>query len=274
MLQLPLFDKFAWRGYSCPRNARSGTRQSVGLWPRSPFILLALLTTLTPCAAGQRQGLGQRVAHAAPVRSAIPRFSLPTGNFTFAPGARRSAGFRRLSPYTSLPFPFFGDSFSPDDIYSTGYPIASQPPVILLQAASAMGVPMDYSNQPDDNREPPAPQPLMIELQNGRYVRVSGPAADGEALPLAPAPVIAASSPAADLPPVVLVFRDGRSEKVRDYAISGGILYARGNFYTDGYWNKKIELSTLNLAQTLQANKNHGVRFVLPSSPNEVITRP
>jgi len=153
----------------------------------------------------------------------------------------------------------------------------------------------------ENDREPPSYQPLMIELQGGRYVRVKDAAIDGEALPLnfgsqnllqsqsapkasqpAPsnlgqsnrAPLIATGTRAPDLPPAVLIFHDGRSEEVRDYTIADGILYARGDFYTDGYWNKKIDLTTLDLAQTLQANASRSVKFVLPSSPNEVITRP
>jgi len=77
-----------------------------------------------------------------------------------------------------------------------------------------------------------------------------------------------------DLPPALLVFRDGHSEEVRDYTIADGILYASGDYYTDGYWNKKIDLSTVNVARTLGANAVRNVKFVLPSSPNEVITRP
>ena len=77
-----------------------------------------------------------------------------------------------------------------------------------------------------------------------------------------------------ELAPVLLVFRDGHSEEVRDYTIAEGILYATGNYYTDGYWNKKIALSTLNVAQTLEANATRNVKFVLPESSNEVITRP
>jgi hypothetical protein len=249
---------------------------------------------------------------------------LPNGSFAFRQNAHPFSRFRQsspfASPYTSLPFPFFGDSFNPDDIYSTGYPVASQPPVFLLQAASALaGSPDSMSRNwapdmgPDNSRE--SAQPLMIELQNGRYVRVNNTAADGDAheLTLAPenaqpgnnqtddarpnnaqpaksthrnstrlatpnsttpSPTIASASPMHDLPPAVLVFRDGHSEEVRDYTIADGILYARGDYYTDGYWNKKIELSSLNLAQTLQGNTTRNVKFVLPSSPNEVITRP
>jgi hypothetical protein len=219
---------------------------------------------------------------------------LPTGSLALARNQRPSA-FRRsspyASPYTSLPFPFFGDSFDPDNIYSTGYPVASQPPAFLLQAMRGMAGPAaDPGMSPFNNRDSSSSQPLVIELQNGRYVRVKSTAANGEALPLtlAPGPTqsaklsrsqpiqpsAAAVSPPHDLPSAILIFRDGHSEEVRDYAIADGILYARGDYYTDGYWNKKIALSTLNVAQTLEVNSTRNVKFVLPSSPNEVITRP
>jgi hypothetical protein len=152
---------------------------------------------------------------------------------------------------------------------------------------------VDYLGRPENDRGSPSPQPLVIELQNGRYVRVNSTAANGEALSFAPdrqhpeqnppatrnpatsqPPMIAAASPPPDLPPALLVFRDGHSEEVRDYTIADGILYARGDYYTDGYWNRKIELSTLNLTQTLEANTTRNIKFVLPNSPNEVITRP
>ncbi|MGA8500210.1 MAG: hypothetical protein WB683_01555 [Candidatus Sulfotelmatobacter sp.] len=204
-------------------------------------------------------------AHAITSHSATPHLNSAAGSFAF--GRTYASRFRQPFPYTSLPFPFFADSFDPDDIYSTGYPVASQPPTILLQAAHAMAHP-DYAES-----EPSIPQPLMIELQNGRYVRVNSTAADGEALPLTLAPDRAPSTPH-DLAPVLLVFRDGHSEEVRDYTIADGVLYASGDYYTDGYWNKKIALSTVNVAQTLEANAARNVKFVLPKSPNEVITRP
>jgi hypothetical protein len=110
----------------------------------------------------------------------------------------------------------------------------------------------------------------MIERQNGRYVRVSSTAAKGEGL----LDNDKKPSPTPTLPPALLIFRDGHSEEVRDYAIADGILYARGDYYADGYWNKKIAISTLNLPQTFQANTSRNVKFVLPTSANEVITRP
>lgn len=200
--------------------------------------------------------------------------------------------FRRFSANVSLPFPFFGDSFNPDDVYSTGYPVASQPPALVLQIARAMAgspeYPVSSQGPSKDHRDYPTAQPLMIELHNGRYVRIQSTPSNGEVLPpnlrpdaqparssavhSNPAAAITASS--TNLPPALLIFRDGHTEEVRDYTIADGTLYARGDYYTDGYWNKKIDLSTLNVTETLQANATRSVKFILPKSPNEVITRP
>jgi hypothetical protein len=245
--------------------------------------IFVLSAVLTPLAAAQRSS----PAHTAATR---PHFNSPTTSFALG-RTDHPSGFRR----SSLPFPFLADPFLLEDLYSTGYPVASQPPVILLQAARAMSPSADYPSPPDNDRETSSTQPLMIELQNGRYVRVTTPPADGEALPLAltpdprhtkqtrhnsnspavttQAPAIA-TSPAHDLPPAILIFRDGHTEEVRDYTIADGTLYARGDFYTDGYWNKKIAINTLNVVQTQEANAARNVNFALPKSLNEVITRP
>ena len=222
--------------------------------------LLALLTALAPCASAQR------LAH-------TPQFHSPSGRLAFAPNSHPSA-FRRPSPLTSLPFPLLGDSFNLQDLYSSGYPVASAPPLFLVQAASALS----SSSQPPAPSEAVGPgndpsQPLMIELQNGRYGRVANSPADSDALPL-PLASSAAAAPFHDLPPAILIFRDGHSEEVRDYTIANGFLYARGDYYTNGYWNKKIDLATLNVTQTLQANHTRNTKFALPTSPTEVITRP
>ena len=292
--------QLVWGGHSCPPTAGSKITQA-GNIGRS--IVLAISTSLLALAP---YATAQRAAHAATPHPAIPHFNVPAGSFAFGRTANGSR-FHRSFPYTSLPFPFFDDSFNPDDIYSTGYPVASQPPAILLQAARAFAGPANYMDRidEDNSRELASAQPLVIELQNGRYVRVNSTPSNGEALPLTLAPdralseqpqpskstrshstplaasnvtsqppAIAATPPQHDLAPALLLFRDGHSEEVRDYTIADGILYARGDYYTDGYWNKKIALSTLNVSQTLAANAARNVKFVLPASPNEVITRP
>jgi hypothetical protein len=274
-----------WRGRPRPRNAYSARAKNSGchILPA----ILALIIALTPYATAQR------TAHAAAPHSAIPHVNRPTANSAFNQSPHPS-GFRHSIPRTSLPFPIFGDSFSLDDLYASGYPVASEPPAFLLQAANALTGPEDFLRHPDvltsaNNREPSSTQPLMIELQNGNYVRVNRTPANGEALPLAfsskqklviPSETrdlgFAATTalPTRDLPPVLLIFRDGHSEEVRDYTIAEGTLYARGNYYTDGFWTKKISLATLNVSETLQANNERNVKFILPESPNEVITRP
>jgi hypothetical protein len=52
------------------------------------------------------------------------------------------------------------------------------------------------------------------------------------------------------------------------------VMYARGDYWRDGYWTKNIQLSALNISATLKTNQDHGVKFVLPAGPNEVVTRP
>jgi hypothetical protein len=251
-----------------------------GLTLKPFFLLLAALAALLSLAQAQRGG--------APAHASVSHSHSSAGSFALSRSPYRSAS-RRLSPlvspYSSLPFSFFGDSFDPNDMYSSGYPVASQPPPFLMEALRSMAGPAANSMGQATNfmsaREPSSSEPLMIELQNGRYVRVKGSAADGEAAPISLSKdsgaalsrvVAATTSPV--LPAAVLIFHDGHREEVRDYIIADGSLYARGDFYTDGYWTKKIDLANLDVAQTLQANLDRNVRFVLPSSPNEVVTRP
>jgi hypothetical protein len=245
---------------------------------------------------------------AAAQRGAAPGFAggahASGGNFAIG-GSGHRTGIRRTSRfaygpgypaaypgYGSLPFPFFSDNFDPGDVYSTGYPVASAPPPFLMQALQGLINPAANSVGPamsPGGHEDSSSGPLMIELQNGRYVHVKGPEINGDAEPInfaensAPAdsrtaktsqPDLQRTMAAAPLPPVTLIFRDGHSEEVRDYTIAQGNLYARGDYYSDGYWNKKIDLANINVQETLQANLSRNIKFVLPSSPNEVITRP
>jgi hypothetical protein len=256
------------------------------------LILFALLLSTSTLAAAQRGS----AMHAAPAN-----FHARNGNHAFVAHTRYAS--RRGYPYGlgypgygSLPFPFFGDDFDPDDIYSTGYPVSSAPPPYLMQALQGLVNPATNSMAsvmtPPGNHQDSSNDPLMIELQNGRYVRVNGPVINSDAEPItfpensasakphakaakaAPPGALPQMIAAAPLPPVTLIFRDGHSEEVSDYTIAQGALYARGDYFTDGYWSKRIDLGNLDVPATLQANASHNVSFVLPSSPNEVITRP
>jgi hypothetical protein len=174
----------------------------------------------------------------------------------------------------------FGDPFYSDYLSSTGYPVASQPPMIFLQAPPA--------HVPD-----PAPvQPLLIELRGDRYVRVSGSETPGAEM-ISPETIAPIPDPprrearnderaypsthaatTTEVPPAILIFRDGHREETSDYTIANGVLYTRSDYYTSGSWTRKIELSSLDLSETLKSNQSRGVRFQLPSFPNEIIVRP
>jgi hypothetical protein len=195
----------------------------------------------------------------AQVRGATPGFAVSFGSGHGAGFAGRSNGFGHgvgRSSVLGVPY-FFGDG-----LYTAAPSEPASPQVVFLQAVP-----------PPPAVEEPKPQPLMIELQGDRYVRVGETPKPNDAgvAVLQTRPAQIASQP---LPPAVLVYRDGHEEQVRDYTIANGVLYARGNYWSDGYWNKKIPLRSLNVPASLQASEKNGVRFVLPSSPNEVVTRP
>lgn len=238
------------------------------------LFLITLLTALAPCVSAQRLN-AQRVL------SASPRFASGFNRAGFSRGGLRSS-------FYSLPL---YDPLYTDYLSSTGYPVASQPPLIILQSPPAA--------EPAADRSAPPSQPLMIELQGDHYVRVSGPDPSGAEMigpestdgkltdrkTSAPAPdsqhrpqhdsFAANPSPTVpELPPAILVFRDGHHEEASEYTIADVMLYTRGDPFNGGPWNRKIELSSLNLPETIASNQARGVRFRLPQSPNEVIVRP
>ncbi len=147
---------------------------------------------------------------------------------------------------------------------------APQPQVFVVQVPSAAEPPKE---------EPP--HALLIEERGDRYVRI-GP--DGAKLgegAVAPEYQVPSSNsagkfqaPAPALSPVVLIFRDGRRVQVHDYTIADGTIYVAGDYWTDGYWTKKIQLAALNLPATIKASQEQGATFVLPRFPNEVVVRP
>lgn len=190
----------------------------------------------------------------------------------FARGAVGTGIHRELE--RSVPYYPFGFYSPLDADYFPGYPQVAQPPVILLQPP------------PQAPNEPPTPpvQPLVIELQGDRYVRI----AEENSAETSTAEVkvsagtsrspsfSAAPSQSGELHPiaVVLIFRDGHEEEIPDYTIAGGALYTSADYYKAGVWNRTISLSSLDLSTTIKINLARGLRFQLPSAPNEVIVGP
>jgi hypothetical protein len=236
--------------------------------------LLALLLVCVPWSVAQR-----RMAPAA--HFAGPAFRARGGNFVS--GWNFGAAHRRYDVYDSLLYPY---GFPVDDSYLdlSGFQPTPQP-IIVIQAPPGAGT----------NLQPPVSEPLLIELRGDRYVRLTSENTS-EGLQTLPEPATSARASAArsrqsestpgaspettqappmpELKPVILIFRDGHREEIRDYAIADGVIYARGNYYADGFWNRQIALAALNLPETFNSNQARGVRFVLPASANEVVTRP
>lgn len=174
------------------------------------------------------------------------------------------------------------------------------PSVIVIQAPAPPA-----QNPATTIEEPKSSAPLMIEWQGDRYVRRSSSAESSRAnqpdyiaeeKPSASKIEKAASSriaskgtphlttsdrerPSSDRtrqsqPATTFIFRDGHHEQSADYSIISGVIYARGDYWTTGQWSKQIRVSDLDLPATIQANEIEGVPLRLPTSPNEIITRP
>jgi hypothetical protein len=196
----------------------------------------------------------------APVAMAQMRGSAMTGSVTasgFTRGVNLSFAGRPRSRAFGPVAIFFGDAFYQD------YPVAP------------LSLPTQYVvMQPPINDPPPESkaEPLMIELQGDRYMRFGGRPQSAERAEAIASPRITQAPP--ELPPAVLIFRDGHREHVPEYAIVGGTLYTSGDYWQTGQWTKNIQLSTLNIPATIRANQDNGIKFTLPSAPNEVITRP
>jgi hypothetical protein len=190
-----------------------------------------------------------------------------------------SRGFGRATEHARFPRSvYLGTPLWLDD-YAAPYEPAS-PPIIVLQAPSPA---TQRTSAPIEEHK--SADPLLIEWQGDRYVRRSSVAANN---PRAGQPDYVAdqkqsadtkssdtvASSKSEPPPATFIFRDGHHEESADYSIISGVIYARGDYWTTGYWSKQIPLAQLDLPATLKANQDRGVPFRLPTAPNEVVTRP
>jgi hypothetical protein len=193
-----------------------------------------------------------------------------------------------------LSYPYFYSDYGYDS------PQVTQPQVIVIPASAPA--------------PPPAPETpiesLLIEWQGDRFVRatqsqkapaseqfepdypeqsvrssVPGPSFSGRSVSGRSVPGRSSSVRSVpeqkdavqvrqELPPAVLVYRDGRKEEVSDYTITSGTIYSKADYWSSGSWTKKIQIADLDVPATLKLNQERGLKFVLPASPNEVIMRP
>ena len=150
--------------------------------------------------------------------------------------------------------------------YSSGEYGDSEEREILVQQPVASAAP----SQPV--KQEPVPSPVLLELQGDKWVHVSSFTMGGSSgEPQKPAGSVAKPL---RLPPVVIVYRDGRTEELTSYSIIGDAMYAKADYWSSGAWTRKILLADVDLPATVKQNQDRGVSFQLPSGPNEVILRP
>jgi hypothetical protein len=77
-----------------------------------------------------------------------------------------------------------------------------------------------------------------------------------------------AASPPLTLAAVTLVFKDGHTQQVRNYAMTGTTLYVLDDAASTGR-RPEIPLSSIDLAATLRVNQQAGVEFTPPGNGSE-----
>jgi hypothetical protein len=233
--------------------------------------ITALLVAVATSVSAQR--VSPKSAH---VATAKPRTAPSNPAIQKALGPNLASLLNSHRSHSRQSFPsalgLFPDLFYPDN----PPPESSPPPMqsdLLMQALSGLtALSGQAGTQPEGKSDS---QSLLIELQGDRYVNLTSAKADAsEPITIPRSQKPAERAAVAQLSPVTLLFRDGHREDIRDYTIADGVIYARGDLYRDGYWSKKIEVSALDLPETVKSNEVRGIRFVLPKAPNEVITRP
>jgi len=176
----------------------------------------------------------------------------PSGGvgITFGDGRARRP-FRRRPFFYGAPY-FYSDydSYAPE--YQAPPPAPQPAPVVQVKAE-------------------PLPDPVLLELRGNQWVRVTN---FGAASEQALGPESAAPTPHTEMPPAILVYRDGHSEEVSSYSIIGRVMYTKSDYWTSGAWTRTIQIADLDVPATLKQNQQRGVKFDLPSGPDEVVIRP
>jgi len=214
------------------------------------------------------------------------------GGRSFAPAGRAAATFsrgramgHRFVRMRRGPRVFVGSGFAPNyypyydsDYYpynDSGDEIDEAPPASIREQTA---VPANRSK---------APESLVMELRGDHWVRLTsygpietaGESGESQARPdigplRAKGLVSSVRAPVqSELPPAVLVFRDGHQEQVAKYAIVGTTIHIKADYWSTGSWTREIPIAELNVAATLQVNQERGAKFSLPSRPSEVIVR-
>jgi len=235
-------------------------------------LLVGLIGTALLASPARGQGHGGRgFAPAGRAAATISRGRAVGRHFVRMHNGRRAFAGSRFGPNY---YPYYDSDYYP---YDPQDDVGEAPPPPFRAQATALTSPAN---------PPKPPESLVMELRGDHWVRLTsyGPmaiagefgepqsgAASGPAQAKGSVAAIRAQAP--ELPPAVLVFRDGHQEEVAKYTIVGTTLSIKTDYWNTGSWTRKIPIAELNLAATLQANQERGAKFSLPSRPSEVIVR-
>lgn len=118
-------------------------------------------------------------------------------------------------------------------------------------------------------KQEPVPDAVLVELHGTEWVKVNFAT---NVTSTSSAQV--AQPTTKELPAAVIVYRDGHTEELTSYSIIGSTIYAKADYWSTGKWTRKIHIADLDVPATLQRNHDRGVRFDLPSGPDEIVLRP
>lgn len=198
---------------------------------------------------------------------AFPRMGISNGlTLSFGPSPNSTNPNRR---------DFFPAGFFFDPYFYEPAPVQTAAPTVVV-------VPLQLAPKEEMREEPKSAAPLLIERDGDRFLRFSGEdVSDGSSanrkyerrtVTVNSDHQEPASCPA-QLPPAVLVFRDGHREQTSDYAIMRGEIYIYHDLEA-GSWYTKFSLADLDLIATAEENRERGSKFQLPRGPNEIVIRP
>jgi hypothetical protein len=222
-------------------------------------------------AQGQRHGAGS--APAGRMGMAVsPSGGVRTG-FVRGPRTRRYFAGSAFAPY------FYSD-------YDSDYDYGFEPEIEAPPPPEVIVIPTPQPAPP-----PPATSsdgPVVLELHGDHWVRITDygqseidersgkpervPNPQSAESRATPRRTQAAKTPS-ELPPAVLVFRDGHKEEVGRYVIMGGTIYISADYWSTGSWTRKVQIAELDVPATLKLNQERGANFNLPSGPYDVMIR-
>ena len=218
-------------------------------------ILPVALALYSPSLLAQHQGSVS--AHGSVSHSSVP---MSSGHRSFGQGGRRFGSFGvqvrtrpRLRSRYGVPY-FYSDFYS--DFDYAPYEDERPAPAPAAQPAPAPLV----TNEP-------LPEPALLELRGTQWVQVRNFGEPGQT-------PTTTQTPPSEMPPAVLVYRDGHSEEVSSYSIIGRVIYTKADYATTGDSTRTIQVADLDVPATLKQNQQRGVKFELPSGPDEVMIRP